>query len=71
MRSIRTATVARFKLTYPACDVACAQDEEETIRTTTSGRIRIAPPLTATEEHVAEALEKLDYAFAQVQETSL
>lgn len=29
--------------------------------------IRIAPPLTATEEHVAEALDKLDKAFAVVQ----
>ncbi len=32
--------------------------------------LRIAPPLTATVEHVDEALEKLDYAFAQVQEMS-
>ncbi len=32
--------------------------------------LRIAPPLTATKEHVEEALEKLDYAFAQVQEMS-
>ena len=31
--------------------------------------LRIAPPLTANEEHIEEALEKLDYAFAQVQET--
>jgi 4-aminobutyrate aminotransferase len=31
--------------------------------------LRIAPPLTAREEHVAEALEILDYALAQVQET--
>jgi len=30
--------------------------------------LRIAPPLTASEEHVAEALEMLDIAFAQVQE---
>ena len=30
--------------------------------------LRIAPPLTATKENVAEALEILDYAFAQVQE---
>jgi 4-aminobutyrate aminotransferase len=29
--------------------------------------LRIAPPLTAREEHVAEALEILDYALAQVQ----
>lgn len=28
-----------LKLTYPECDVACAQDIEEVIRTTTSGRI--------------------------------
>jgi 4-aminobutyrate aminotransferase-like enzyme len=28
-----------LKLTYPSCDVACAQDLEEAIRTTTSGRI--------------------------------
>ncbi|HUY14464.1 MAG TPA: aspartate aminotransferase family protein [Terriglobia bacterium] len=28
-----------LKLTYPSCDVACAQDVEEVIRTTTSGRI--------------------------------
>ena len=31
--------------------------------------LRIAPPLTATRAHVDEALEKLDYAFAQVQES--
>ncbi len=31
--------------------------------------LRIAPPLTATKEHVDEALAKLDIAFAQVQET--
>ncbi len=30
--------------------------------------VRIAPPLTATKEHVDEALEILDYAFARVQE---
>jgi 4-aminobutyrate aminotransferase len=30
--------------------------------------LRIAPPLTANKEHIEEALEKLDYAFAQVQE---
>ena len=30
--------------------------------------LRIAPPLTASEEQVAEALEMLDIAFAQVQE---
>ena len=28
-----------LKLTYPSCGVACAQDIEEVIRTTTSGRI--------------------------------
>jgi 4-aminobutyrate aminotransferase len=33
--------------------------------------LRISPPLTATEEHVDEALEILDHAFAQVQELSL
>ena len=33
--------------------------------------LRIAPPLTAREEHVDEALEILDHAFAQVQEMSL
>ncbi len=33
--------------------------------------LRIAPPLTATEEHVDEALEKLDQAFARVQEMAL
>ena len=31
--------------------------------------LRIAPPLTATDEHVDEALEILDYAFAHVQES--
>lgn len=31
--------------------------------------LRIAPPLTATQEHVDEAVEKLDYALAQIQET--
>jgi 4-aminobutyrate aminotransferase-like enzyme len=31
--------------------------------------LRIAPPLSTTKEHIEEALEKLDYAFAQVQET--
>ena len=30
--------------------------------------LRIAPPLSSTKEHVAEALEKLDIAFGQVQE---
>lgn len=30
--------------------------------------LRISPPLVATEEHVDEALEILDYAFAEVQE---
>ena len=30
--------------------------------------VGIAPPLTASEEQVAEALEMLDIAFAQVQE---
>jgi len=30
--------------------------------------LRIAPPLIATKEHVEEALEKLDYAFAHVQD---
>lgn len=33
--------------------------------------LRIAPPLIADKEHIEEALEKLDYAFAQVQEMSL
>lgn len=33
--------------------------------------LRIAPPLTATKEHVDEALEKLDYAFARVQEMEI
>ena len=33
--------------------------------------LRIAPPLTASEDHVDEALEILDHAFAQVQEMSL
>jgi 4-aminobutyrate aminotransferase len=28
-----------LKLSYPSCDVACAQDVEEVIRTTTTGRI--------------------------------
>lgn len=28
-----------LKMTYPGCDVACAQDVEDVIRTTTSGRI--------------------------------
>jgi len=31
--------------------------------------IRIAPPLTATAEHVDQALEILDHALAAVQET--
>ncbi|MEM7133298.1 MAG: aspartate aminotransferase family protein [Chloroflexota bacterium] len=34
-----------------------------------SNCLRVAPPLIATKEHVDEALEKLDYAFANVQET--
>jgi alanine-glyoxylate transaminase / (R)-3-amino-2-methylpropionate-pyruvate transaminase len=36
-----------FKLTYPECGVACAQDIEEVIKTTTSGRIAafIAEPI--------------------------
>lgn len=28
-----------FRMSYPSCDIACAQDVEEVIRTTTSGRI--------------------------------
>lgn len=32
--------------------------------------LRIAPALTAKEEHIDEALEKLDYAFGQVMELS-
>ena len=28
-----------FKLTYPSCDIACAQDIEELIKTTTTGQI--------------------------------
>ena len=31
--------------------------------------LRIAPPLIANEEHIQEALEKLDYAFGQVMES--
>ncbi|MEZ4931501.1 MAG: aspartate aminotransferase family protein [Saprospiraceae bacterium] len=36
-----------LKMTYPSCGVACAQDIEDTIRTTTSGRIAafIAEPI--------------------------
>ena len=36
-----------FHLSYPSCDVKCAQDVEEVIRTTTSGRIAgfIAEPI--------------------------
>ena len=36
-----------FGLTYPSCEVQCAQDVEELIRTTTSGRIAgiIAEPI--------------------------
>ena len=36
-----------LKLTYPSCDVACAQDVEDVIKTTTSGRIAafIAEPI--------------------------
>ena len=34
-----------------------------------SNCLRVAPPLIATKEHVDEALEKLDYAFANVQES--
>ena len=33
--------------------------------------LRIAPPLIATKEHVEEALNILDHAFAQVQEMNL
>ena len=35
-----------------------------------SNTLRIAPPLIATIEHVDEALEKLDHAFARTQEMS-
>ena len=35
-----------------------------------SNALRIAPPLIATTEHVDEALEKLDHAFARTQEMS-
>jgi 4-aminobutyrate aminotransferase-like enzyme len=39
-----------YGLTYPTCDVRCAADVEETIRTTTSGRIAgfIAEPVQGT-----------------------
>ena len=33
--------------------------------------LRIAPPLIATKDHVDEAIDILDHAFAQVQEMSL
>ena len=36
-----------------------------------SNVLRIAPPLIATKEHVDEALNILDHAFAQVQEMNL
>ena len=36
-----------------------------------SNTLRIAPPLSATKAHVDEALEKLDLAFAHVQEMAL
>ncbi len=32
--------------------------------------MRIAPPLTATEEHVEEAHDNLDQAFARVQDAA-
>ena len=32
--------------------------------------LRIAPPLVATDDHVDEALEKLEHALAEVQENS-
>ena len=35
-----------------------------------SNALRIAPPLIATKDHVDEALEKLDHAFARTQEMS-
>lgn len=39
-----------FKLSYPACDMACARDVEELIKTTTSGRVAgfIAEPIQGT-----------------------
>ena len=39
-----------YGLAYPSCDVRCAEDVEETIRTTTSGRIAafIAEPIQGT-----------------------
>ena len=39
-----------YGLTYPSCDVRCAEDVSETIRTTTSGRIAafIAEPIQGT-----------------------
>jgi 4-aminobutyrate aminotransferase len=39
-----------YGMTYPACDIRCAADVEDTIRTTTSGRIAgfIAEPIQGT-----------------------
>jgi 4-aminobutyrate aminotransferase len=39
-----------YGMTYPSCDVRCAQDVEETIRTSTSGQIAafIAEPIQGT-----------------------
>lgn len=44
-----------LKLTYPECDVACAQDVEDVIRTTTAGRVAafIAEPIQGVGGFVA------------------
>ena len=48
-----------FHLTYPSCDVACAQDLEEAIRTTTSGRIAgmIAEPIQGVAGYITPPKE--------------
>ena len=55
-----------LQLTYPECDVACAQDIEEVIRTTTSGRIAafLAEPIQGVGGFITPPEEYFEIAVA-------
>ena len=55
-----------LQLTYPECDVACAQDIEEVIRTTTSGRIAafLAEPIQGVGGFITPLEEYFEIAVA-------
>ncbi|HJL70405.1 MAG TPA: aspartate aminotransferase family protein [Anaerolineales bacterium] len=55
-----------LRMTYPECDVACAQDIEEVIRTTTSGRIAafLAEPIQGVGGFITPPTEYFEIAVA-------